>query len=238
VNSAVYLGNGGAKLHSRGSFSASDGLTIEAVFVSQWSGDEWEYDHLFRKEDGEQRMLLAFQNEPRNFRKAPAMPDTEGGPSLAFGLCLSGQGYHELDMPLDGREGRPTVMELTDGKPHHVAAIYEAATGRKSIYIDGRHCMTAYYPPGTPVVSGGHASAVVGSCTQMVHESFHGVIDEFAWYDFALSEDEIARHYEYVGQGKNYFGQDPHAASVLPKQIRLTAGQSMRFDGKTGLPAE
>jgi hypothetical protein len=221
AGSIVYLGNS--------DFSVTSGLTIEAVFVSRWSGEFGDYDHIFRKEDSEERVLLAFQN-PSSHREAVSMPMVPEGPCLSFGLFLKGQGYHELDMPLDGLEGRPKLKDLTNGKLHHVAAVYDATTGEKSLFVDGRRRMTTNYAPGTQIVSGGSAQAVVGSCTRWIHEVFNGVIDEVAWYDIALTDEEISEHYNFVREGKNYFGNLPEQAqSQRYQSTHLKANESMVF---------
>src|SRR5690606_14466129 len=80
-------------------FSVIDGISIEMLFQSSWDGAELNYDTFFRKEDGDFRLLLAFQNDPNNPSAIPAVP--EGVPVLSFGLNVEGL-YHELDMPLDG----------------------------------------------------------------------------------------------------------------------------------------
>jgi hypothetical protein len=128
------------------------------------------------------------------------------------------------------------VQQLTDGKPHHVVATYDAATGAKRLYLDGKLCMTMNYQPGTQMVTGGIAPGTIGGCAVFVEESFHGILDEFAWYDFALNEKEIESHYEHLKRGRNYFGEDPRKAFV-DRTVRLSQGQSMRFDATNGFPA-
>lgn len=232
VGAAVYLGNGDAAGAQSGSFAARSGVTIEALIVSEWTGLAYDYDHIFRKEDGDHRLLLALQN-PASLVGIPSQPEVPQGPCLAFGLRIEGQPYQELDMPLDGNRGRPSLADICDGDVHHIVAAYDAATGEKRLYVDGRLCMTAWYPPGAQVICGGMESAVVGGCARHVDQTFRGVIDEVAWYDFALNEEEVARHYRNVLAGKDYFGS-PEKRDTVSTELR--AGESMRFDAATGTP--
>lgn len=225
------------------SFVVSSGITVEALVVSRWSGRGWstrspyDYDEIFRKEDGHQRILLSFQND---HGPVPSVPSVPAGPCLAFGLNLAGEGYSELDMPLDGREGRPTVEELCDGQMHHIVATYDSHSGVKAIWIDGRERFRTQFPAGTMIVSGGRSPAVIGNLVAGV-EPMDGIVDEVAFYDFALSADEIAQHYQRVRAGENYFGLSPEELPSLAggrweRTTRLRAGEAMRFDARLGLP--
>jgi ferric-dicitrate binding protein FerR (iron transport regulator) len=218
-----------------GTLSAAEGITVEALIISQWMAAHKDYDDIYRKEDGDCRVLLSFQNdgsEHSNFTE----PAVASGPCLSFGLHLSGRGYRELDMPLDGRDGRPTVADLTDGRPHHVVATFDSFTGRKAIFIDGTLRFEHVYPVGTLIVSGGPEPAYIGSHSG--RENFHGVIDELALYDFALTADEIAEHHERAHRGETYFGARP--ASPTPARwqaiTRITAGHMRVFNARTALP--
>lgn len=184
-------------------FSATTGVTIEALIQPGWTGTWLDYDQIFRKEDGGNRILFSFQNDPNNPGADPPVAD---GPVLSFGLNTGG--YQELDMPLDGLEERPTLEDLTDGAFHHVLAIYDAETGKKAIWIDGVETFSTTYAPGTGIVSGGGGPAYIGN-TVGLGESFTGVIDEVAFWDRALSADEIATHYANVQAGNFYFIPEP-----------------------------
>ena len=89
----------------------STGITVFARFRPTWSGGSGDYDEIFRKEDGGNRILLSFQNDANN---GAATPPVSAGPVLSFGLNVNGA-YSELDMPLDGVAGRPTLAQLADG---------------------------------------------------------------------------------------------------------------------------
>jgi hypothetical protein len=217
-----------------GQLSMAEGITIEALIVSEWSGRPGDYDEIYRKEDGNSRVLLSFQNDGPNYcgYSEPEMP---AGPCLSFGLHLAGRGYRELDMALDGKHGRPTLADITDGRPHHVVATYDSFTGRKAIFIDGVKRFEHTYPVGALILSGGPVAATIGNHGS--GEPFSGMVDEFALYDFALTPQEIAEHHARVQAGENYFGSDAPVAGGPRWQAvtRLVEGQTMTFNQHTGL---
>ncbi|MEX0791920.1 MAG: LamG-like jellyroll fold domain-containing protein [Pirellulaceae bacterium] len=217
-----------------GGFAVTHGVTIEAIIVSRWNGKWKDYDEIFRKEDGDYRMLLSFQHDDFDY----AIPPVSPAPCLSFGLHLEGLGYSELDMPLDGKEGRPTRKELTDGQPHHIVATYDCFTGHKALYIDGRLCFEHTFPKGTLILSGGPVPARIGNTHMPNHEPFHGIIDELAFYDFALSSDEIATHHARVSQGESYFDipAEQLQAARWKRMLVVTEGESKLFSVLTGLP--
>jgi len=231
---ATIVGGTGAEVGT-GLLAMTEGITIEAVIVSAWSGRFKDYDEIYRKEDGNSRVLLSFQNDGPNYGGF-SEPKVPAGPCLSFGLHLAGRGYRELDMPLDGIDGRPTLAELADGKPHHVVAAYDSFTGRKAIFIDGRLRFSHDYPVGTMILSGGPVAATIGNHGR--GEPFTGVIDELALYDFALAPAEVAEHWRRVTAGENYFGSETPAAGGPRWQAvtRLVEGQTMTFNRETGLP--
>ena len=221
-----------------GSLACVEGITIEAVIVSEWSGAFDDYDTIYRKEDGPCRVLLSLQNDGRR-HSGYAEPLVDPGPCLSFGLHLAGQGYRELDMPLDGLDGRPTLAELTDGRAHHVVAAYDSFSGRKAIFVDGRKRFEHAYPVGTLILSGGPAPATIGNHGhRRGAEPFTGVIDEVAVYDFGLTAAEVAAHHAHVAQGKTFFGTAPPAPGGPRWRAvtRLVEGQSATFHQQTGLP--
>ncbi len=191
-----------------GSFAFAEGVTIEALVVSRWDGasnldaDGLNYDEIFRKDDGEQLMLFSLQNDGN--RNGFAEPSGKQGHVLSFGINVGGE-YRELDMPLDGEEGRPSLIELTDGRAHHLVATYDAVSGEKAIYVDGRKRYFYRYPAGSPLLTGGRRAAAIGNAADLPWEPFHGTIDEVAIYRAALSEAEIAAHWSRVQSGRGYF---------------------------------
>ncbi len=184
-----------------GMFSMSGGMSIEAVIMSTWDGADDNHDVIFRKEDGPNRILLSFQNNQQTMNDF-AMPKVPRGPVLSFGIFLRELGYSELDMPLDGKDGRPTVAQITDGKPHMIAASYDSFSGIKAIAIDGQVRFSHQFPVGHCIQSGGPKPAMIGGWRK--RETFSGVIDELVIYDYALSDDEIANHYALSRQGKHW----------------------------------
>jgi hypothetical protein len=237
MGSFARVQGGTGKKVGLGTLSAADGITVETLIISHWTAAFRDYDEIYRKEDGNCRVLLCFQNDgDRHTRHAE--PAVALGPCLSFGLHLAGRDYKELDMPLDGRDGRPTVAELTDGRPHHVVATYDSFTGRKAIFIDGALRFEHVYPAGTLIVSGGPEPAFIGSHSG--HENYRGVIDELALYDFALTAEEIAEHHGRARRGETYFGPRP-ARPHSPRWqaiTRITEGQTRIFNSRTGLAVE
>lgn len=249
-DASLVLGNGGGTDVGTGDYSVSTGLTIEAMVISEWETTNvsqkkspFDYDEIFRKEDGGYRMLLSFQNDNRAGQTH--IPSVEKGPCLSFGFYLSGIGYNELDMPLDGKAGRPTLEEIRDGKPHHIVATYNSWTGIKAIYIDGELRMSHQFPVGTMIISGGSAPAIIGNLISGQGESlvgrepFNGVIDEVAFYDFALDAKTVSTHYARVKSGKDYFDgqlQQFMLQDRIGQNVRLSKGQKMKFDANTGRP--
>ena len=232
------VGSGGGTAPATGSFSVTDGVTIEALVKTQFSGLKRQQDHIFRKDqtDQDMRMLLSFQNDKG---KSYLKPEGIFDESISFGLYLVGQGYHELKLPLDGKDGRPTLAQLKDGKAHHIVATYDVTTGIKAIYINGKMLASYQYPAGSKILSGGSGLANIGNSPNhnRNNEAFAGVIDELAFYDFALPQFMINLHFQLTQQGLNYFGLKPSTESLpdtikieLPKQTTLI------IDPLTGLP--
>ncbi|WP_339731343.1 LamG-like jellyroll fold domain-containing protein [uncultured Gimesia sp.] len=249
-DASILLGNGGGKEVGTGAYSVSTGITVEALVVSEWQAPDvtqkkrpFDYDEIFRKEDGSYRILLSFQDDDK--AGITQIPTVEPGPCLSFGLFLSGMGYSELDMPLDGKEGRPTIEELRDGKPHHIVATYNGWTGVKAIYVDGKLRMTHRFPVGTMIISGGSKPAVIGNLiserfdTFVGREPFTGIIDEVAFYDYALAPSTVATHYANVQAGKDYFDGQLSKFVLQEKlggNVLLNKGEKMKFAAETGEP--
>jgi hypothetical protein len=144
-------------------------------------------------------MQLAFQNDGNN---AAAQPPVAAGPVLSFGLTLGGV-YSELDMPLDGQAGRPSLPSLENGQLHHIAATYDSATGLKAIYVDGvlRFSTTL----SGPINAQNAANAVLGNSEVNGDGPFVGTLDEVAFWNKALSASEVAAHATAVAAGRDYF---------------------------------
>ncbi|MBI4601121.1 MAG: lamin tail domain-containing protein [Planctomycetes bacterium] len=204
-------------------FSTTTGITVEAVIKPLWGAAPGDHDEIFRKEDGANRVLLSFQNDGN--QNGFSQPPVGAGPVLSFGLNAGGA-YKELDMPLDGAAGRPTLAGLEDGRFHHVAATYDSATGLKAIYVDGVLAYSFGLAPGGTIASGGGSTAYIGNMNGR-GEPFTGAIDEVAFWREALGADEIAEHHARSRAGQGYFsppGEIAGGARVAFNEIFAVAG--------------
>ena len=142
---------------------------------------------------------LAFQNDGNN---GQASPPVAAGPVLSFGLTVGGA-YSELDMPLDGQAGRPTLAGLENGQLHHVAATYDSVSGLKAIYVDGALRFSTTLSGAINANNG--ANAVLGNSEVNGTGPFVGTLDELAYWRKALSASEVAAHSSAVAAGRDYF---------------------------------
>lgn len=168
------------------SFSFSTGITVAAWIRPQWAATSNNTDAIFSKDDGSNRITFAFQNDSSNALGLVSVP---AGPVLSFGLNIGGS-YTELDMPLDGAAGRPTLDQLKDGARHHVAGTFDSASGLLGIWVDGslRYSGTKV----GPIRSGGTAQAYIGNRGPSGNQGFTGVIDEVALWSEALPGQQLA----------------------------------------------
>ena len=85
------------------------------------------------------------------------------------------------------------------------------------------------------MLSGGPGIATIGNIP-LFSEPFTGVIDEVAFYDFALTPYIVNQHHQLSSQGKNYF--DLEEIESLPESLEITLPQSTKIiiDPQTGLP--
>ena len=123
------------------------------------------YNEIFRKEDGDRRVLFSFQ---------------EHGKVLSLGLNVGG--YVECDAKLDPKT-------LLDGLWHHCAATFDNKVLR--VYLDGAEIGNLERPG--RLAAGGDASGCIGSLAGS--ECFQGAMDELRIYADALTADELARLY-------------------------------------------
>lgn len=124
-----------------------------------------QYNEIFRKEDGNNRVLFSFQ---------------ERGHVLSLGLNVNG--YVECDAKLD-------PAQVTDGVWHHAAATFDGHYLR--VYLDGSQ-IGQLERPGS-IAAGGPARACIGSANG--GETFRGQMDELRIYADALTAEEVARLY-------------------------------------------
>ncbi|MCF2948886.1 LamG domain-containing protein [Paraglaciecola aquimarina] len=241
----IELGSGGGTVPGSGSFAVVDGVTIEALIRPENSGEFGGAGEIFRQNrpTDEPAILLSFEHDTS---KVNLSPKDEVNLSLNFGLVILGEGYHELKVSLDGRDGRPSLAEIKDGKYHHIVGTYNATTGVKAIYLDGKRVAFYQHPPGSIVVSGGSSPAVIGNSAAKNRHSqnvFTDVIDEVAFYDFALSEFIVNYHLLNIKKGYNYYGLAPNTEGydiVLPERIRMVLSPYSTYElvPSFGIPAK
>ena len=170
-----------------GSLSFTSGFTVAAWIQPQWAGVSNTYDAIFSKDDGPNRITFTFQYDAGNSAGLVAVPP---GPVLALGLNIAGA-YTELDMPLDGALGRPTLDQLKDGGSHLVAGSFDAASGELALWIDGTRRYSANKPG--VIKSGGIVPAYIGNRSTAGGQPFTGVIDDVAIWSSALTSVQMAR---------------------------------------------
>jgi hypothetical protein len=144
----------------RGRFSLRgvERLSFSAwVMPSELSG----YREIFRKEDGDARVLLSFQ---------------DNGTHLSLGLNING--YEECDAPID-------PADVLDNAWHHCAATFDGAWMR--VYLDGREI--GRLKRSGKLRAGGPAAAFIGSSSG--GECFQGGLDELVVYREALTAGEV-----------------------------------------------
>ncbi len=187
IGAALFNNTGGDAVDVGPTFAATTGIDVQAVILPSWNPGSDPYDEIFRKEDGNNRILFSFQNDANG---PGAQPPVATGPVLSFGLNIGGS-YNELDMLLDGSHGvtlntapPPGGVELEDGKAHQVDASYDSATGVKAIYVDGI-LRDSVLVSGT-ITSGGAVDATIGNVGPGGGEPFTGVIDSVKLYNNAL----------------------------------------------------
>ncbi|MBM3475957.1 MAG: hypothetical protein FJX75_22030 [Armatimonadetes bacterium] len=139
-----------------------DGL--RAVSFSAWTlpTDLGTYREIFRKEDGDTRVLFSYQND---------------GTILSLGLNVGG--YVECDAKID-------PAQVLDGRWHHCAATFDGETMR--VYLDGREIGSL--PRVGAISAGGLAPGCIGSSNG--GECFQGALDDLRIYAAALTADEVA----------------------------------------------
>ncbi len=139
--------------------------TLPAISLSAWTKPEdlGTYKEIFRKEDGERRVLFSFQHD---------------GMILSLGLNIDG--YVECDAPLD-------PARVLDGMWHHCAATFDGRMMR--VYLDGKE-IGSLERPGV-IAAGGPAPGCIGSSNG--GECFQGGLDDLRIYGDSLTAGEIAR---------------------------------------------
>ena len=138
---------------------------LRALSLAAWVRPERfdRYNEIFRKEDGDRRILFSFQ---------------EHGTVLSLGLGAGG--YAECDARLDAKE-------VLDGRWHHAAATFDGRTMR--VYLDGREIGSL--ARSGALAAGGPADGCIGSLNG--GECFQGALDDLRFWAEALTAEEVAR---------------------------------------------
>jgi hypothetical protein len=135
-------------------------VAIDKPLVMPTSFDR--FNEIFRKEDGDHRVLLSFQIN---------------GTILSLGLNIGG--CVECDARIDPRQ-------LLDGAWHHCAATFDGKVMR--VHLDGREIGSL--PREGDISAGGAAAGCIGSMNGA--ESFQSGMDDLRIYGDALSAEEVA----------------------------------------------
>jgi hypothetical protein len=136
---------------------------VERISFSAWvmPTELSSFREIFRKEDGDDRVLFSFQ---------------DNGVHLSLGLNVGG--YEECDAPID-------PAQVLDNAWHHCAATFDGTWMR--VYLDGQEI--GRLQRSGRVRAGGPAAGFIGSCSG--GECFQGSMDELCIYRDALTADEI-----------------------------------------------
>ncbi len=167
LGQALWLeGPSAVRINTDEIFNDLENLTLSAwVKPVELSG----YREIFRKEDGDRRILFSFQLDGR---------------ILSLGLNTEGIGYRELDARIDPKT-------LTDGQWHHVTGTYDGQHAK--VYLDG--LIIGSEKRTGQIISGGPADAFIGS-SGGTGEFFQGAIDNLQLFDIALPIETVSKQYE------------------------------------------
>ena len=100
-------------------------------------------------------------------------------------------------------------VDVSDGDWHHVALVYDSATGAGDIYVDG---LSKNPKTGLPTAyTDANAAVTIGIWGGPTYGEWDGLIDEVAVCNRALSPEEIQQQYQnglaghgYLGEGSGY----------------------------------
>ncbi|MBM3244398.1 MAG: DUF2341 domain-containing protein, partial [Candidatus Omnitrophica bacterium] len=100
---------------------------------------------------------------------------------------------------------------------HHLAAVYDSASGYKRMYLDGRLIGTDYNARFTP-----YSGALRIGLSYNNANYYHGRIDEVRFYNKALSETEVKSSYNSASSGEvvkliTYLNDQNYSDSVDPE---------------------
>jgi len=86
-----------------------------------------------------------------------------------------------------------------DSSWHHVVCTYDAATGKKIIYLNGVQCFTK-----NAIAWNLSSPASLNLNSNTSYAKFYGGIDEIAVYDAAMSPNQVYKHYQDISAGNPY----------------------------------
>ncbi len=141
------------------SFDGLENISISAWVIPTELGA---YREIFRKEDGEDRVLFSFQ---------------DNGTHLSLGLNVGG--YVECDAPID-------PARVMDGRWHHAAATFDGSWMR--VFLDGVEI--GRVQRSGRIQAGKAAKGYIGSSQGT--ECFQGVLDDLLIHRAALTAEEVA----------------------------------------------
>ena len=148
------------------------------------------YNEIFRKEDGNQRVLFSFQ---------------ESGKILSLGLNING--YVECDAPIN-------PSDLLSGQWHHCAGTFDGKVMR--VYLDGKQ-IASQNRVGN-IKAGGQAPGCIGSANG--GECFLGTMDDLRIYSEALTQREIEQLYASgQGAVKEFLAKQEAKLLALRKRL-------------------
>jgi hypothetical protein len=179
-NGVDFDGSGGIEIAHSSTLKPATQITIEA-WVNADTSSLNALREIYRKEDGSDRHLLSFQ------ATANCAGGGGTGGCISFGIETGGT-YAELDVNIDSADW--------ENAWHHVVATYNET--HKAIFRDGVQIGSvaatgAIGTSGTtPACIGAYYSA--GSCGA---ETFLGLVDEVAIWNYARSQEQITNDYKY-----------------------------------------
>ena len=156
-------------------------------------------------------------------------------PGLRLGLAITGEA-HQPDASF--HDFRTPTNALTRNVWNQVVAVYDQATGTRSLYVNGREVARRQDPPITLATN--TLDLILGGAQRTRDLPFKGLIDEVAIYHRALPEAAIQRLYR--SQAEAHWAGEGNAADlrgsnqgVLVKGVGFApgmVGQAFAFDGK------
>ncbi len=133
---------------------------------------------------------------------------SEAGDGTPFSYAVNAQNNEVLLFNVNSLsfyvKGQNTagVADVADGAWHHVVATWQSSDGDTNIYVDGAPVHNQVLVPGQTITPGGHLA--LGHEQDSVNGGYDpnqrliGELDEVAVYDFVLTPQQVAQHYEAV----------------------------------------